>query len=238
VAARHIGIAGWIFILVLLSVGWPAYGAADSAKITYLKGKVTIGAAEKGPWQIAESGMPVSPGHFVKTAADGYLELSLPDGSVIRLAPETVFKIEAAQFQRKQSRLFAAKLFLGKIWAKVVRAVGRSGDDFTTRTATAVAGVRGTVYDMRAAADRSTDIWVYEGRIAVGPPLLKEGAEREEIAWPREVDEKVWEEIVLAKLQRLHIGPDGRPGKPAGFDPEKEKDAWTEWNLERDAAGQ
>jgi hypothetical protein len=56
----------------------------------------------------------------------------------------------------------------------------------------------------------------------------------DEIAWPAEVSEKKWAEIILARLQRLHIGADGKPGKPASFDPSLEKDEWTVWNLERD----
>ena len=56
------------------------------------------------------------------------------------------------------------------------------------------------------------------------------------MAWPAQVSEDEWEEIVLGKLQRLHIGPDGKPGKPVKFDPARKTDEWTAWNMERDAA--
>jgi len=95
--------------------------------------------------------------------------------------------------------------------------------------------VRGTTYNLKAAADKSTEISVYQGKVGVGPPLLVEGGPKEEMAWPIQVSEKKWEEIILGKLQRLYIGPDGTPGKPESFDPLKEKDEWVIENQKRDA---
>jgi hypothetical protein len=84
------------------------------------------------------------------------------------------------------------------------------------------------------AEDKSTNIWVYEGKVGVGPPLLVEGGPKAEMGWPGEISEKEWEEIILGRLQQLHIGPDGRPGKPQSFDSAKVSDQWTVWNLQRD----
>jgi hypothetical protein len=236
VAGKYfIKIACW---MAAASIGWmaPAVGADQTINITYLRGDAFVGTTADGPWERVKVGVEVAAGHFVKTSPNGYLELTLPDGSIVRLAPQTLFEIEAVEFPAKQPRRFSARLFLGKMWAKVARVLGRSTGSFRTRTATAVAGVRGTVYDLHATADRSTDIWVYDGRVAVGPPRVEAAAAREEMEWPRQVSESEWEEIILGKLQRLHIGPDGQPGKPLRFDPEKEKDAWTAWNMERDKA--
>ena len=74
-----------------------------------------------------------------------------------------------------------------------------------------------------------------EGRVGVAPPLVEAGAAKEEMAWPTEVSEKQWEEIIVSKLQRLRIMADGTPGKPEPFDPDTEKDAWIDWNRNRDA---
>ena len=113
------------------------------------------------------------------------------------------------------------------------RLFGRKGR-FDIQTRTAVAGVRGTVYDLRTAADKSTDIRVHTGRVAVGPALVVAGGPKKEMDWPGQVTEQEWEEIILGKLQKLHIGPDGKPGKPTSFDPQIERDEWTDWNMERD----
>lgn len=205
-----------------------------SARVTYLQGTVHSGSTDSGPWQPLQKGMTVTANKFIKTGKNGYLELTLPDKSIVRLAPGTLFEIEESLFPKNKPRRFSARLLLGKIWARVSQKIGSRGGSFNTRTPTAVAGVRGTVYDLRAAADKSTDIHVYTGRVAVGPAQVVSGAEKDEIAWPQEVTEQQWEEIILGKLQKLHIGPDGKPGQPTSFDPQSEMDTWTDWNLERD----
>lgn len=205
-----------------------------SATVTYLQGSVHSGRTDSGPWQPLQIGMTVSANEFIKTAKNGFVELTLPDRSIVRLAPGTLFEIEESLFPKNKPRRFSARLLLGKIWARVSQKIGDPGGSFNTRTPTAVAGVRGTVYDLRAAADKSTDIRVHTGRVAVGPALVVTGAEKEEIAWPQQVTEQQWEEIILGKLQKLHIGPDGKPGQPTRFDPQAERDDWTDWNMERD----
>lgn len=229
-----------VCLIFLLSILWvTSVSSADQiVKITYLKGDVFTGKTVDGPWEDVKIDMNVEVGRFIKTSSNSYVEFKLFDNSVMRLSPNAVFHIEKAEFIPKRSRLFLARLILGKFWAKVDRVFGRnSKDSFKTRTGTMVCGVRGTVYDLRALADGSTDIWVYEGRVAVGPPLVKEDAAHQEIQWPRQVSENEWEEIILGKLQKLHIGPDGKPDMPVTFDPSKEKDVWAAWNLERDALG-
>jgi len=84
---------------------------------------------------------------------------------------------------------------------------GQARGTFHTETPSAVAGVRGTAYNLKVAADQSTDISVYEGEVCVQPPLIVKGGPKEEIEWPGEVSEKRWEETILGQFQRLHIGP-------------------------------
>jgi hypothetical protein len=124
--------------------------------------------------------MAVAAHNFIKTGKKGYVELTLPDRSIVRLAPGTLFELEESLFAKNKPRRFSARLLLGKIWARVSKKIGSQSGSFNTRTPTAVAGVRGTVYDLRAAADKSTDIRVHSGRVAVGPPLVVEGGQKEE----------------------------------------------------------
>ncbi|MGD2269315.1 MAG: FecR domain-containing protein [Desulfobacterales bacterium] len=225
------GLAIWILALVLI----PHVYSAPSTEVTYLSGEVFIGAAETGPWRPLQEGTNILEGQFVKTGRKGRVELTMPDGSLVRLASDTLFEIIQADFPDKKTRKFSVKLFLGKMWAKITGRIGAPRGIFNAHTPTAVAGVRGTVYNLKVAQDTSTDIWVYEGKVGIVAPLFVEGGPKAEIAWPREVSEKKWEEIILVRLQRLHVGADGRPDKPRAFDPSKEKDDWTAWNLERDS---
>jgi hypothetical protein len=218
--------------LILMSAG-PARAA--TARVTYLEGSVFLGASEQGPWKPLELSRTVDAAGFLRTGDDGIVELTLADASVVRLAPGSLYVIQEASFLPEQPRRFAATLFFGKLWAKVKKAGSGVAGSFETRIPTAIIGVRGTVYNLAAARDRSAEIFVYEGVVGVGPPVLVEGAAREEIAWPSQVSEKRWEEIILAKLQRLSIGADGRPGQVRDFDPRAVRDRWVEFNQQRDA---
>jgi len=221
-------------LITVSALATPVFGL-EKIRVTWQKGEVSISLSQKGPWQTLKSGMPVTAGSFIKTGKDSMVELTMPDNSIIRLASDTLFELNQALFPEDKLRRFFSKLLIGKMWARVTSTFrGRRGT-FNTSTYTAVAGVRGTTYNLKAKADKSTEISVYAGKVGVGPPLIVEGGPKEEMAWPMQVSEKKWEEIILGKLQRLYIGPDGKPGKPVPFDPLKEKDEWVMWNQERDA---
>jgi hypothetical protein len=220
--------------VILLAVATPAWGA--TARVTYTRDHVYCAGARGGPWHTLAKGMEVSEGQFIRTDAEGIVELTLPDGSVMRLAPDSLFAIDKSFFPTKEKRQFSARLFLGKVWSRVARILGDPRGTFDVSTPTAVVGVRGTVYNLIAAADQSTDVFVYQGRVGVAPPLVAPDASHEQIQWPAQVTEAQWEEIILVKLQKLHVGPDGRPGKPQIFQPEAEADAWVRFNQQRDAA--
>jgi len=218
---------------VILSLAEPGF-SAQVARVTYLKGDVFVGPTQKGPWQVVKKGVSIAEGKFIKTGDTGVVELILPDKSTIRLSIGSIFELSDVHFPEEGPPKFSAKLFLGRMWAKVSRVVPEKNGTFQAHIKTAVIGVRGTVYNLDVAADKSADVSVFKGIVGVGPPLFVKGAPKEEIAWPMEVTEKKWEEIILKKLQRLHIGADGKPGKPVSFDPVKEKDEWILWNQERD----
>ena len=221
-------------LVVLCTIVLPVEGA-DPISVTYITGNAFIGFHSKGPWLPITQRTIVTEGQFIKTGRKGIVALLMPDKSRIRLAPNTLFRIDEASFPKQKPRTFSAKLFLGRLWANVTRRAGISRDRFQTRTPTIVAGVRGTIYDLKAAADTSTTVLVYAGNVGVSPPRLIEGGPKEEMTWPDEVSEQKWKEIILGRLQKLRIGPDGRPGKPVSFDPQIEKDEWSEWNQKRDA---
>lgn len=87
-----------------------------------------------------------------------------------------------------------------------------------------VLGGHSDTTQLAGAADKSTNIWVNEGKVGVGPLLVVEGGPRAEMARPGETSEKEGKVIILERLRQLGIGPNGRPGKPQSFDPAKVSD--------------
>ena len=223
-----------VVLFTISALVTPVFGL-DKIRVTWQKGKTSIGQTHKGPWQSLKSDMTIMAGNYIKTGKDSRIELTMPDNSIIRLGSDTLFKVNQALFPEDKLRRFSSKLYIGKMWAKITDVFGGRRGTFNTSTQTAVAGVRGTTYNLKADADKSTEISVYEGKVGVGPPLLIEGGPKKEMVWPSQVSEKKWEEIILGKLQRLYIGPDGKPGKPESFDPLQEKDEWVIENQKRDA---
>lgn len=203
-------------------------------RITLLEGSALVGQSEDGPFRSLAQGALIRPGQILRTEASARLEIRFLDKSVVRLGPESVYQVETTEFAGEVRQRFSAKLTKGRMWAKVAPA---STGQFQVRTPSAVISVRGTTYDLKAAADESTEVSVYDGRVGVAPPPIEEGADHEEFSWPEEVTEEQWEEIILARLQRIRIGADGKPGEPTAFAPDQEQDAWALWNQARDQAG-
>ena len=208
--------------------------SAGFGRITLIEGSATVSQSAGGPFRNLAMNALIRPGQILRTEANARLEILFLDKSAVRLGPESVYEVETTEFSGEVRQRFSARLAKGRMWAKVAPA---STGQFQVRTPSAVISVRGTTYDLKAAADESTEVSVYDGRVGVAPPPIEEGADHEEISWPEEVTEEQWEEIILARLQRIQIGADGKPGEPTAFAPDEEQDAWALWNQARDEAG-
>ncbi|MCG6892507.1 MAG: FecR family protein [Desulfobacteraceae bacterium] len=238
---RHI-LVGMGGLPALLAVGWlltitiavsPAGAQATTA--TWVQGRVESGPAPDGPWTLLREGMAIQEKFFVQTGEDGRIEITLAGGSVIRLGKRTTLQIRQSYTGEEKSPSFVSELRKGRFWARVGKVFMEKDGRFFSNLPSATIGVRGTVYRIDAAVDKSADIYVYQGVVGVGPPIIAEGAAKEAFSWPAEVSEQQWEEIILRQLQRLRIDRSGRPGRPEAFDPAKEVDEWVLWNRERDA---
>ena len=156
---------------------------------------------------------------------------------MLRLGPRAKVQLAEAHFGGAARRKFSARLFFGKLWAKVTSVI-QGEQKFQIETENAVAGVRGTTFRMDANQDKSVLVRVYDGTVAVGtgPPLGAPARERREVEGPREVTREQWEKLVGRQMQIL-ISADGTPGDPEEFSPDVDKDdPFGRWNLQRDAA--
>jgi hypothetical protein len=226
---------------------WAAGGAST---ITYADGKCLAGSGPGGPWTPIKKGDTVKDGQYVKTEAGSKVEITLPDGSALRLGDNTLFQLEASKPKKDKGSSFS--VLLGKTWAKVKSVSGQG--NFEVKTKTAVAGVRGTVFSVLAQQDTATTVKVFEGEVAVNNKPSKERAggvaegdkkeaaagakkgERVQIAGPKEVSKKQWEEMIAKAMQMIKIAANGEMSEPLAFDLDVEKkDEWTAWNLDRDA---
>jgi hypothetical protein len=100
----------------------------------------------------------------------GALKLTLNDQSQVMLAQGSDLEISEADFAGQERRSFVAKLGLGALWAKVTKAAAGSDAKFEVHTDRAVAGVRGTVFQVEVVSSGGvleTHVGVIEGKVAV-----------------------------------------------------------------------
>ena len=153
------------------------------------------------------------------------LELRYPDNTLLRL-DENSRMVLADRTPGKPE----PSLLVGKAWANVKK-IGQGGTGFGVRTPTAVAAVRGTVFNIDGNAD-SSSVKLYEGKVEVGTTKADSIRKaRGEVAGPSEVSLEKW--VMLLRGEQVVTRKDGT-WTTSKFDVDA-RDPWIEWNAGRDA---
>lgn len=127
-----------------------------------VEGAVTIQRGD-GNAQPLQRGMVLREGDVIQTGADSRVQISLSDGSTLRLADNAKL---ALAMSPPAGKLFTARLWFGAVWAKVHKLL--QDEQFQVETENAVAGVRGTEFVVEAGeASRDHAVRVYEGSVEV-----------------------------------------------------------------------
>ncbi len=229
--------AGPLGVLLALALAAAARAETPAATVSFLDGEALRTAGGKSE-RLAQ-GSALREGDEVETRKRTRLELTLADGSVVRMGPLSRATLETAAFGKSAGdRKVSARLLVGNVWANVAQAVG--GDSrFEVRTENAVAGVRGTTFRVDAAHDRSVVVRVYSGTVAVAGgglprPEHKPGGPRRQVEGPQEVTREQWEKIVTTMME-VRVSAAGQPEEPRAFALAAD-DEWETWNRERDEA--
>jgi len=230
-------------VFVLLSFKVPEVPVVG--EISFPLGNVLV--YEKGKTRATKATfkMPLHNGDKIETKKTSRCEMKFKDGSVVRIDEQTIYTIDHAQFKEKEKQV-EASLSLGRLWANVKKLFSRS-DSWKLKSPAAVVAVRGTIYRMDAAADSSTTVRVYEGNVAVSPPVPpsqqqgmgvapgkpQQVAPPTQVQGPKQVSVEQWIEIIKAQ-QQIVVRPDGSYTK-SDFDMQQDAESeWVKWNQERD----
>jgi FecR protein len=190
------------------------------AKISNFEGAVQVMKKGATEWKNARPGMPLEIGDQVYTQGESFAEIRYTIGTVLRMDEKTKVTLESSSEKTVKS-----KSAIGTVWINMRKLVS-AGKEFEVSTPTAVAAIRGTVYNMSTTADSASDVSVYEGKVAVGPSddlkkkleLEKKKAVKtekpvevpgpEEIPGPYEVSLDQWRTIVAG--QKIVVRNDGK----------------------------
>ncbi|HQK99526.1 MAG TPA: FecR family protein [Smithellaceae bacterium] len=211
--------------------------------VSLISGEATILCPEDASAVALSKGDPVKTACEIATGPSSRLELVLPDRSVIRFAEKTTFVLISAEGSASGPRDVRLRLQTGKIWSFVRRAIGKP-DRFDVSCQNAVAGVRGTVYQVAVFQDQSAVVKVFEGAVWVSSPLKVQPPAASQaqpapiegpraVPGPEPVSLEKWSFIVAAK-QQIAISADGRAGLPETFADAPDADDWLDWNRHRD----
>ncbi|HTY09409.1 MAG TPA: FecR domain-containing protein [Candidatus Edwardsbacteria bacterium] len=161
-------IAAALAMLVLLAAAAPCQGQfkPTEARLSFVKGKVEIQRVGGALWTAGSLKMRVYPGDKVSSDTSAEAEITLDDGSVIKLKDKSLLVIEKMEKQKKPlTTITALRAVNGKVLG-CIKKLATKESKFSVTTPTAVAGVRGTVFGVFVAGD-STELDVLKGEVAL-----------------------------------------------------------------------
>jgi hypothetical protein len=146
-----------------LFIAVPSFAApattAAAATVAEVSGGAEVLLDGVEPWTKAAAGQELTPGSKVRTSRSGSATLLFFDGSKVRISRSAEFTLESAE--PAKISLFLA---IGKLEAWVSKLKTRN---FQTRTPSAVAAVRGTVFEMDCPTGKDTTVDLFSGSLAV-----------------------------------------------------------------------
>lgn len=236
------------FLTATLSLSAYEYWQKEKAigKISFFLGNVLV--LPKGAKKMEKAGFnhKLYPGDKVRTEKQARCEIKYNDGSIVRIAEQSIYTIDKVQLKEKERKV-ESSLSLGSLWANIKKLASKT-DNWLLRSPTAVVAVRGTIYRMETQEDKSSKVLVYDGSVNVGPPAWSPGGAQgmnqqggaphyvqgpAQVQGPKQVTLEEWVEIVKAQ-QQIIVKPDGSYQKSDFNLADDAKSDWVKWNLERD----
>lgn len=166
---RRIIIALVVIVLIVVGVVvWLNVAAqaavSASATLTVYQPTASVKHGSSGAYAAATTGATVQPGDSVRTDAKGRAAITLPDGTLTRLASQTTVTLDAAHFT-KGGRLHDVKLLqqVGRTFTTVQHLI--SGATFQVSGQSATATVRGTKFEVLITPDGTMVVKLFEGTL-------------------------------------------------------------------------
>lgn len=157
-------------LLVLIALVWTVSQAAafpGRAEVKKVVGKATKTDAKGVPSSLSE-GMILGTGDTITTGAGGIVDLYLGlNGDFLRVDPDTTLKIDNLDIGNIADRTVTTQLTIGRgaITGNVISKL-TAASKYEIKSASGVAGIRGTIYSVRTdATGRITRIVVTQGTV-------------------------------------------------------------------------
>ena len=161
---------GWqlvsLLLVVLISLDSPLQSqqrvnlSVGEVEVLAFSGRVDLSSG--GVSRVMAVGLRLSNGDLLQTGPDGRVVLSLADGSVIEIRPDT--RLQMLQFGGGLGELI--RIFIGKVRLKIRQITGQP-NRFQIHSPIATIGVRGTELEILVEPSETTTVQVFRGLVAV-----------------------------------------------------------------------
>ena len=152
---------GYYFFIVQAQAAVPA-----PAALQVISTPVDVDTNNSAGFHTAKPGQELAAGNSVRTGDQGHAAIQFPDGSYVRMSPDTTVTVSAAQLSHDgnlQSASLSQKV--GRTFTNVQHLV--SGASFQVGGHSVSASVRGTQFEVLVRADQTNLIKVFDGTVKV-----------------------------------------------------------------------
>ncbi|NCS65623.1 MAG: hypothetical protein COS39_01320 [Hydrogenophilales bacterium CG03_land_8_20_14_0_80_62_28] len=152
-----------LLIGLLLSLTVHGEGIAGAATVVDLQGQVEYRSAPGAAWRAVDSKQKLRSGQTVRTGPHSRVALLLDDRTQVRLNEKTVLELQSLQVKPRSPGQTVFRQLLGRAWVQSKT----PPKQFTWQTPTAVAGLRGTDWEMEVAEDGRSRLSVFSGQVDI-----------------------------------------------------------------------
>ena len=201
-----LGCLGVIALVLLLMVGGGYFflvaqaqaGVPSPAALLVASTPVDVGHNDSG-YRPATSGQSLDAGSSVRTGPAGHATIQFPDGSLVRVAPNTIVTIQAAQLTNN-GNLKSANILqkIGRTLSTVQHLAG--GASFQIGGHSVSAEVRGTEFEVLVRQNNTNQIKVFDGTVRVSGKTT----------------------VTLTANQQIEADPNGALGNPQPIQADKQ----------------
>ncbi len=158
----------WIALLSsILFLNFSPKPLQKEALVKYVIGEVEAQSSQQTSWRTLRINNTLVEGDRIKTALNSRVELTMPDGTLLKINENTIFDLnEIKTPDEDQEDKMSFTVWAGNIWAKFTKLVSPR-QERRVESPGAVVAIRGTTIEMNVDMDQNTRVRVEEGSVVV-----------------------------------------------------------------------